>query len=183
MELAWCMTETGHRLAIDAPPKFTNVGLGSLPGVQGMCPVISLMYELSDLKHLIPSFLYMKERGLSPEVYLWELEAEEPELMVRFLIPTPDRKVLGTLVGDLLANMTTEVSEEAEKFELLMASAGNADKVWTGRFLREFRRTNSAIVLITEAQEQDDCLVEPFAVFTTERVCGKKPPHPITDEE
>ncbi|HYD93109.1 MAG TPA: hypothetical protein VEB18_01475 [Candidatus Paceibacterota bacterium] len=175
MKLAWIVAAGVHRLVLDAPPAFTNVGLGSVPGLPRLYPTVTLAYRLLDLAQLTPCFTYMRDHTLSPEIYLWELESPDPELIVAFRIPMPGRQMLKKLIGPLMANLTTDAAEDVP-FEFLVQSAGNASNTWAHAFLETFQETKCAALLISETQEYHEESVMPTAGFVVDKVYTHPPP-------
>lgn len=176
MDIVWILGGDVRYLAIDAAPRYINVGLGSTPETPGMHPVVALLFGSEDLASLTPLFAYVRELGTEPEVYLWDLDKEEPEILVRFLVSLSDRAFLETVAGSAVANLFPGIQEIMGQFQLLIQSAGNADRAWAKEFLRTCLETPCAAVIIAEAFEHNQIEVRPTAVFVTEKVFEHEPP-------
>ena len=158
MNYAWVMRQGVHRLLVEVGAKYTNIGLSSVSG-EGPFGAVVLMHDLASLQLLTPCIRYMKEQELSPELYVWDLDSPEPEFIVVFPIPMPNRHMLRTLVGKHLADLTTEQSEDA-RFELAIMTAGDGFKGQVREFLDSFKTKGYAAIMLAEAFEKDSKTVE-----------------------
>lgn len=175
--MKYSLSTTGgiHQFTLDAIPKGISLGVTPLDD-KPPYPSLVLEYDLKTLNHLSPLFSRMREQELEPEIYLWDLQAPEPELRVDFVIPVQERKTFIRLAGSLMAPVITGLSDEADSFEFRAISAGNAEPEWVEKFLGAFREKGVGVVFVTEQGTKEGDRVRPVFTFVVTSVATKQPP-------
>jgi len=156
----WKVSGHGSEMILDAIPHEANVGLGTVEQVPEAVPMIGLFYRPEDagLMKVLADHLMESDRG--PELYLWDLEAVQPEFAFCIDLTNPP----DDLVAKLDANSRVGKVRGGMSCKRLRAVGGaNVPAEGVREFLSSFERHKSAVVAFCLAQPADRRSIVPFA--------------------
>lgn len=111
-------------------------------------PALVLEYTLAELAVVTQLFAEMDRKNRRPVIYAWDLENDEPELLIEFRTTNPNRAKVSRIVGKRYSS----ILETTPRWHTLMTGvAANMPREDTLRFLEQFKVTQRAVILIFEA--------------------------------
>ncbi len=158
----------GARCYLRAQARYLRVGSGYLPRSRQSFVGIEVSYGLEELLPLSALFAAMDKRAAVPEVFVWDEEKIEPELLVLFRVSRPDAKLLETIagrVGRMLIGCT----------EIIATGEANIERESMRGFLRRFKENGGGIVSVTDSMATSDDDLDPVHLFMVTRVERRRP--------
>lgn len=149
-----------------------------LEGYRTEVPLLLVGYDLEQLSLLGPFFKRMEAKELHPSIYAWDLQKDEPEIVIRFEVNHPDSQLVHEIVGPPYKDAVDAI---ASWDTLFTAAAANLNRKDMLRFLRMSDAVGAAAIYVIEDIDGDAPTgtrteVNPLHMFVTQLVRRNRPP-------
>lgn len=117
-------------------------------------PFIAITYSLEDLAMVAPLTKAMHGRHILPEVYIWDEDKAEPEVLVRFHVDRPSWKLVRKALRFADQDALRQLAQNERLATMFTTAEANIDRSAVQGFLASFETANLAAITISE-QEGD----------------------------
>jgi hypothetical protein len=146
---------------------FVRVGEMEFKGKEGRYPCIEVAYDLETLAPLSKILGAMEKRTELPEVFVWDEEKPEPEILILFRTADTSPELLRAISG--------RAGELLECSEVLTTGEANVDKPDLKAFLVALRRNKCAALIVTDSSSTTDDDPQTISRFIITKVTHEKP--------
>jgi hypothetical protein len=154
MTIAWAAGPKGYEFVVDAMPLGLQVGTQQFEGAPKPIPIMMLEYDLDQIAFLVRIAKYVRERGLEPTVYFWNLESKQPQTALYFDIKDPGIELLEDFCSPTL-EILFATGTPRHCYRLRVGIAGAVHPENANRFLASFQEHRVAIAAFVEADKID----------------------------
>jgi hypothetical protein len=147
----------GAPFYLRAQATYLRVGPEYLPEKRHTFLSIEVSYGLRELLPLSALFAAMDKKKALPEVFVWDEESSEPEMLILFRLKNPDAKLLETML-DKMGRLLIGCSE------IIAIGKARVDRHHIRRFIHQFPWYGGAMLSITESTDAHLDPVHKFGV-------------------
>lgn len=175
MQLTWLLEDDTIALIAINDPATMTVGMISLPQTERLLHAAVVMkYPLESFKGFMDFLKHAKDRKIVPDVYMWNLDSADANVLVKFSVPMSDLQALERING-APCGFNRNQRRRVKKFEARILGSGLADRLWAKRFFAKLEEVGCAVVCIAEDNGPNEEDFVNLSSFVVTSVHTKKP--------